>query len=64
MDQVKENTVDIIKEIIKQYRRSQNNMKLTALNILHNIKDAYFRFFRADKLLDVLKDKPVEQLTV
>ena len=64
MDQVKENTLDIIKEIIKQYRRSQNNMKLTALNILHNIKDAYFRFFRADKLLEVLKDKPVEQLTV
>lgn len=64
MDQVKTNTMDIIRTIISQYRKSDNNMRLTTLNILNNVKDAYFRFFRADKLLVVLKDKPVEQITV
>ena len=64
MDQVKSNTTDIIKTLIKQYRTSQTNIRLTTLNILNNIKDAYFRFFRADKLLEVLKDQPVEQITV
>jgi hypothetical protein len=64
MDQVKENTLDIIKSIINQYKDSEKNMRLTTLNILTNIRDAYFRFFRADKLLTVLKDQPVEQITV
>ena len=64
MDQVKTNTMDIIRTLINQYRKSEDNMRLTTLNILSNVKDAYFRFFRADKLLTVLKDKPVEQITV
>ena len=64
MDQVKSQTMDIIKTLITQYKKSENNMRLTTLNILHNVKDAYFRFFRADKLLEVLKDQPVEQITV
>lgn len=64
MDQVRENTLDIIKTIIHHYKASSKNMRLTTLNILNNIRDAYFRFFRADKLLTVLKDQPVEQITV
>lgn len=64
MDQVKNNTMDIIHTIINQYKKSEKNMRLTTLNILNNIKDAYFRFFRADKLLTVLREQPVEQITV
>lgn len=64
MDQVKTNTMDIIRTIINQYKKSEGNMRLTTLNILTNIKDAYFRFFRADKMIGILQTNPVEQVTV
>ena len=39
-------------------------MKATTIDLLYNIKKAYFRFIRAHKMMEVVKKRPAELITV
>lgn len=39
-------------------------MKATTVDILYNIKNAYFRFMRAHKLMETVREKAAEILTI
>lgn len=60
MKDVEKNTLEIIKSLIKTYKATTNTMKLATTHILQSIKDGYFKFIRAYRMWQVLKDKPLE----
>lgn len=39
-------------------------MKANTIDILYDLKKAYFKFLRAHKLMEIIKDKAAEILTV
>lgn len=55
IDSTKVNTYSILNEIIKQYRSQNAAMKATTIQILHAIRDAYFRFLKAHKMLNFIQ---------
>ncbi len=57
-------TLGILRGIFFRYKETSDTMKGTLLNILMNIKNAYYKFIRADKLLNILYKKPAEIVTV
>lgn len=60
IDSTKINTYTIIKSIIGRYREQNAAMKATTVHILNSIRDAYFRFVRADKMLGYLQNNSVD----
>lgn len=58
------NTLDILRNILLKYKQTNDAMKATTINILANIKNAYYRFIRANKLKSIILDRPGEMLTV
>ena len=56
----KSSTMNIVKQLIQQYNESNASMQVTLLNILENIKEAFFRFMKAHKMRDHFKEHPSE----
>lgn len=55
-------TVAIIRQLIQRFRATNAGMKAATLNILENIKEAYFRFMRAHKYQKLISAKPLETI--
>jgi hypothetical protein len=53
-------TMSIVKQLIGQFTESSDSMRVTTLNILENIKEAYFRFMKAHKMNEYFKEHPSE----
>jgi hypothetical protein len=60
--QTKSQTVAIIKQLMGKFRATNSAMKATTLNILENVKEAYFRFMRAHKYQKLISRKPLETI--
>lgn len=60
IDSTKINTYTIIKSIIGRYREQNAAMKATTVHILNSIRDAYFRFIRAHKMLGLLQGNSID----
>ncbi len=60
MNDLLDNTVYFLKNIVKKYHQSNDSMKSTTIHILHNIKEAYYRFMRAHKLIGLIQSKPAQ----
>lgn len=63
IDSTKINTYSILQAIIKKYREQNEAMKATTVHTLNSIRDAYFRFIRAHKMLSLMQGKSIEVLT-
>lgn len=61
--QTKSQTVAIIKQLMSKFRATNSAMKATTLNILENVKEAYFRFMRAHKYQKLISKKPLETIS-
>lgn len=62
MHYLHKHTHDIIKDIMMRYRQTHDAMKATTIHILKNIKDGYFRFMKAYKMFNVVKDDPADMI--
>ena len=60
--QTKTQTLSIIKSLMHQFKSTNSAMKATTLNILENVKEAYFRFMRAHKYQNLIASKPLETI--
>jgi len=40
-------TLNIIREILFSFKRSDDSMKAATIDLLYNIKNAYYKFLRA-----------------
>ena len=57
-------TLDFVREILSKFLRTNQAMKATTIDILYHIKNAYYRFMRAQKLITLIREKSAEILTV
>lgn len=39
-------------------------MKATTIDILYNIKNAYYKFIKAHKIMEVIRKRPAEMVTM
>ncbi len=39
-------------------------MKAATIDLLYNVKNAYYKFLRADKLKNIFKKRPAEMITM
>ena len=39
-------------------------MKATTIDMLYNIKDAYYKFIKANKILKIVRKRPAEMVTM
>ena len=62
MTHVHKHTFDIIKNVMLKYKQTHDTMKATTVHILKNIKDAYYRFVKANKMFQVLKKEPADMI--
>ena len=62
ISQTKSQTLSIIKNLMYQFKSTNGAMKATTLNILQNVKEAYFRFMRAHKYQQLISSKPLETI--
>lgn len=62
MSHVHKHTFDIIKSVMVRYKQTHDAMKATTIHILKNIKDAYYRFVKANKMFDVIKKEPADMI--
>ena len=51
VDTTKVNTYSVLKALVKQYRLQNTAMKATTIHLLNSIRDGYFRFMKAHKIL-------------
>lgn len=63
VDSTKVNTFAILQAIVKRYREQNEAMKATTVHILNSIRDAYFRFMRAHKMLSLMQSRSADVLT-
>lgn len=61
--QSKSQTLSIVKNLMNRFKQTNSAMKATTLNILGNVKDAYFRFMRANKYQELIESKPLETIS-
>lgn len=57
-------TLNFVRELLSKLLQTNESMKATTIDILYHIKNAYFKFMRAEKLITLIKDKAAEILTV
>ena len=62
MSHVHKHTFDIIKSVMVRYKQTHDAMKATTVHILKNIKDAYYRFVKANKMFDTIKKEPTDMI--
>lgn len=62
VDSTKLNTYSILQAIVKQYRLQNAAMKATTIHILNAIRDAYFRFMKAHKILTFMTNNTQDLL--
>ncbi len=53
-----------MRDVLKKYKTTNDSMKATTINILENIKKAYYKFLKAVKVKSLLDRRPAEMLTV
>lgn len=56
--------LSIIRDFLTRFKRSNDSMKATTIDILYNIKNAYYRFIKANKIMDVVRKRPAEMITM
>ena len=44
----------VIREFLSRFKRANDSMKATTIDILYNIKNAYYRFIKAHKIMEVV----------
>jgi len=64
LNTVGQNTLEIIKQLIKRYRKTSAHMVDITEHILRNLQDGYLRFIRATKIQELIKQKPVEMIAL
>ena len=64
MNNLHSKTLNIIREILTKYKRTDDSMKAATIDILFNIKNAYYKFIRANKLKNIFKKRPAEMVTM
>lgn len=62
MGHVHKHTFDIIRNVMLRYKQTHDAMKATTVHILKNVKDAYYRFVKADRMFAVLKQNPADMI--
>lgn len=55
-------TLAIVKALMHKFKQTNAAMKAATLNILENIKEAYFRFMRAHKYQKLISKQPLETI--
>lgn len=56
--------LDLIRELLNKFKRTNDSMRATTVDLMYNIKNAYFKFLRAHKLLTIVRSKASEILTI
>lgn len=64
IDTVGKNTIQIVKHIIKNYKKTSKYMKDVAQHIVTNIKDGFYRFSKAHQIQTLIQKKPVEMIAL
>lgn len=57
-------TLEFVRQILNKFKYTNDEMKATTIDLLYNIKKAYFKFLRAHKMMEVVKKRPAEMVTV
>lgn len=64
IETVGKNTIQIVKHIIKNYKKTSKHMKDVAQHIVTNIKDGFYRFSKAHQIQTLIQKKPVEMIAL
>lgn len=57
-------TLNFIREMLFKFKKTNDAMKATTIDMLYHIKNAYYKFLRAHKLMSLIRDRAAEILTV
>lgn len=57
-------TLDFIREMLFKFKLTNDQMKATTIDLLYHVKNAYYKFLRAHRLMELIRDKSAEILTV
>ncbi len=57
-------TLNVLREVLAKFKRTNDSMKAASIDLLYNIKNAYYRFIKASKLTEIIKKRPAEMITV
>lgn len=57
-------TLNFVRELLLRFKRTNDSMKATTIDLLFHIKNAYFNFLRAQKLIKLIRHKAGELVTV
>ena len=64
MQNVHQNTFNILKKIMDKYQQTSDSMKAITIHILENIKSAYQRFQKAASMKKLIKSQSAEMIAV
>lgn len=50
-------TLDFVRKMLLKFKQTNDSVKATTIDLLFDIKNAYFKFLRAHKIMEIVKDK-------